>query len=151
MTTDRRTLLKCGLASVAALQASGTGRKALAAPADEPIRIDPNPGYHRIACEEAWTTKEVVEAQVRRAESSWAQTQPYVASMARGFANNARFQEPLQDIGAGRIAAMDRLGIQKAPTMFGAGSRARWRASRTKFGCTRWALSPPVRWTNFRI
>ena len=86
-------MLKYGLASLAALQAAGAGvkgQKAAAAPADEPIAIDPNPGYQRIACEEAWTTKEVVAAQSARAESDWARTQPYVAGMTRGFANNTR-------------------------------------------------------------
>ena len=117
--TDRRTLLKYGLASMAALQAGAArGQQAAKGPADEPIAIIPNPGYQRIACEEAWTTKEVVAAQVKRAESSWANEQPYVAQMARGFANNARFQALLQDIGPGRIANMDRLGIQKQVLMF---------------------------------
>jgi predicted TIM-barrel fold metal-dependent hydrolase len=114
-------MLKYGLASLAALQAAGAGvkgQKAAAAPADEPITIDPNPGYRRIACEEAWTTKEVVAAQTARAESDWARTQPYVAGMTRGFANNTRIQGLLQDIGPGRIANMDRLGIQKQVLMF---------------------------------
>jgi hypothetical protein len=109
MTADRRTLLKYGLASFAALQAAALGEKrAAAAPADAPITIDRNPGYQRIACEEAWTTKELVAAQLEWTESPAAREQPYVASMTRGFAGNARFQEPLQDLGAGRIAAMGR-------------------------------------------
>ena len=118
MTADRRTLLKYGLASFAALQVAALGeRRAAAAPADAPITIDPNPGYQRIACEEAWTTKELVAAQLEWTDSPAAREQPYIASMTRGFAGNARFQEPLQDLGAGRIAAMDRLGIQKQVLM----------------------------------
>jgi hypothetical protein len=76
--TDRRTVLKYGLASLAAMQATGAGirgQRAVSAPADEPIRIEPNPGYQRIACEEAWTTKEVVEAQLKLAEGPWAREQ----------------------------------------------------------------------------
>ena len=116
MSTNRRTLLRYGLATVAALQAAGLGvrgRRIVAAPADEPISIVPNPGYQRIACEEAWTTKEIVDAQIRWTESEAAGKQPYMASMTRGFAGNPRFQIPLQEIGEGRILDMDRLGIQK--------------------------------------
>jgi predicted TIM-barrel fold metal-dependent hydrolase len=118
--TDRRALLTYGFGALAALQTSARGLRAqepALAPADRPIRIEPNPGYQRIACEEAWTTKELVAAQVRRAESSWASEQPYVASMTRGFATNSRMQELLQDLGVGRIANMDRLGIQKQVLM----------------------------------
>jgi 2,3-dihydroxybenzoate decarboxylase len=120
MSTDRRTLLKYGLASLAALQVAGTatrGRQAQAAPADQAISILPNPGYQRIPCEEAWTTSEIVTAQLKWTESPAAAQQPYLANMTRGFAGNMRFQNPMQDIGAGRIAEMDRLGIQKQVLM----------------------------------
>ncbi len=58
MGTDRRTLLKYGIASLAAIQTIGTvthSRKSEAAPADENIKIVANPGYQRIGCEAAWT------------------------------------------------------------------------------------------------
>jgi predicted TIM-barrel fold metal-dependent hydrolase len=118
--TDRRTMLKYGLGALATLGAPAGVRaqQGALAPADRPLRIEPNPGYQRIACEEAWTTKEVVAAQIARAESTWANEQPYVAQMTRGFANNTRIQELLQDLGPGRIANMDRLGIQKQVLMF---------------------------------
>jgi predicted TIM-barrel fold metal-dependent hydrolase len=120
MSLDRRALFKFTLSSLAVAHAAGAAlraNEAQAAPADEPIRIDPNPGYPRIACEEAWTTKEIVAAQLKRANSDWAKRQPYVAAMTRGFANNSRLQELLQDLGPGRIANMDRLGIQKQVLM----------------------------------
>jgi hypothetical protein len=96
---DRRTLIKYGLASVAALETLRAGaqiRVSRGAPGEQPISIEPNPGYQRIGCEAAWTTQAIVDAQVARAESSWATEQPYVASMALGFARNRRFEHPLQ-------------------------------------------------------
>ena len=108
MTTDRRTLMKYGLAALTALQTGAAAERGSAqsagAPGAAPIAIEPNPGYRRIACEEAWTTSELVAAQLEWSETAAAREQPYVASMARGFAGNTRFQSRLQDIGAGRIA-----------------------------------------------
>ena len=119
MTTDRRTLLKYGLASIAALQAArltSCMEDVQAAPAAQPISIVANPGYQRIACEEAWTTKELVEAQFKLADGAWREQQPYVARMTTSIGGNV-VQDYLRDLGAGRIAEMDRLGIQKQVLM----------------------------------
>ncbi|OGT78968.1 MAG: hypothetical protein A3I78_06735 [Gammaproteobacteria bacterium RIFCSPLOWO2_02_FULL_56_15] len=75
-----------------------------------------NPGYQRIACEEAWTTKELVEAQFKLADGAWREQQPYVARMTTSIGGNV-VQDYLRDLGAGRIAEMDRLGIQKQVLM----------------------------------
>lgn len=114
MTPDRRSLLKLGLGSAAALglaQVAAPGRRALAAAA--PLEINKKPGYFRIACEEAWTTADLVKAQLDYVNGPDVPNDPGLISMTRGIGGNAAMQTKLQDLGEGRIADMDRLGIHK--------------------------------------
>lgn len=75
-------------------------------------RIDPNPPYQRIATEEAWSFPELVEAQVRLLGRDDAPDDPALR-MAGMFATMPELQAMLFDIGEGRIAHMDELGIDR--------------------------------------
>lgn len=115
MATNRRAFLKAGLASWAALRT----RPALAAiepaePVQDRIDIVKDPGYLRIACEEAWTTAELVAAQRDLINGPNRPDDPGIIMMAGGF---GAFQADLQDIGEGRIKKMDALGIHKQVLM----------------------------------
>lgn len=116
MGLDRRELVKYGLASLAAGAATGT-TAAAQAPGEAPTEIVKNPGYKRIGCEAAWTFPELVDAQLKLAETDWGKRQPYVAGMTRGIGAAKDTQALLQDLGEGRIADMDSLGIHKQVLM----------------------------------
>lgn len=69
--------------------------------------------YKRIATEEAWTTREVLDAQYALAVTSEAAAEPwapYIRAFMEKPARRAAAEE-LMDIGAGRLARMDELGI----------------------------------------
>ncbi|HLY56587.1 MAG TPA: amidohydrolase family protein, partial [Stellaceae bacterium] len=74
--------------------------------------IDRNTPYKRIATEEAWSIPEIPAAQLDLLRSA---CPPDDASlrMAAMFAGMATLQEQLCDIGPGRIARMDALGIDR--------------------------------------
>ncbi|MEH3106161.1 MAG: amidohydrolase family protein [Sphingomonas fennica] len=74
--------------------------------------IDRNAPYQRIATEEAWTFPELVEAQLAYLHSACAPDDTSLR-MAGMFAGMKDIQAGLQDIGAGRIARMDELGIDR--------------------------------------
>src|ERR1700753_3241914 len=74
--------------------------------------IDRNAPYKRIATEEAWSIPEIPKAQLDLLRSA---CPPDDASlrMAEVFASLPRVQEELCDIGPGRIAEMDKYGIDR--------------------------------------
>lgn len=74
--------------------------------------IDRNAPYLRIASEEAWSFPELVEAQVRLFKSNKYSDDASLA-LANMFSNIPKLQSLLFDIGAGRIAHMDELGIDR--------------------------------------
>ena len=80
--------------------------------ANPPREIDRNPPYKRIATEEAWSIPEIPAAQLDLLRSA---CPPDDASlrMAGMFASFPDLQEELCDIGPGRIARMDALGIDR--------------------------------------
>ena len=80
--------------------------------ANPPAAIDRNPPYKRIATEEAWSIPEIPAAQLDLLGSA---CPPDDASlrMAAMFARLSALQEELCDIGEGRIARMDALGIDR--------------------------------------
>lgn len=82
-------------------------------PFANPVReIDRHAPYKRIATEEAWSIPEIPKAQLDLLNSS---CPPDDASlrMAAMFAGMAQIQEDLCDVGEGRIARMDELGIDR--------------------------------------
>jgi 2,3-dihydroxybenzoate decarboxylase len=85
---------------------SATGR----APAGS---IPRNPAYKRIATEEAWITREIADESMRLIASNPPDEPGFVAFGARYYARGADTPAVagLLDVDAGRIAAMDRLGI----------------------------------------
>lgn len=78
-----------------------------------PGLIPKNPAYRRVACEEAWITAEIAEAYQRFIAGNPADEPGFMALGARYYAQGA--QSPLLasmlDVGAGRLDAMDRFGI----------------------------------------
>ena len=112
MSTTRRSVLHAMLAAGAVLHTgrsmaqSDTGR----APAGS---IPRNPAYKRIAAEEAWITREIADESMRLIASNPPDEPGFVAFGARYYARGADTPAVagLLDVGAGRIAAMDRLGI----------------------------------------
>jgi predicted TIM-barrel fold metal-dependent hydrolase len=80
--------------------------------ANPPAAIDRNPPYKRIATEEAWSIPEIPAAQLDLLGSA---CPPDDASlrMAGMFARLPGLQAELCDIGEGRIARMDALGIDR--------------------------------------
>lgn len=80
--------------------------------ANPPAPIDRNAPYKRIATEEAWSIPEIPAAQLDLLGSA---CPPDDASlrMAAMFARLPALQEELCDIGEGRIARMDALGIDR--------------------------------------
>jgi predicted TIM-barrel fold metal-dependent hydrolase len=116
MDFNRRNVLKTGLAAFAAFQASVATEAAPTAPTSSVA----NPDYQRIACEEHWTTREILTAQIKLLDTPWATEQPYVAGMVRTLVQapkdlglGAGIQDLLLDLGEGRIRNMDGLGIHK--------------------------------------
>ena len=77
-----------------------------------PGTVDRSKPYKRIATEEAWNIPEIMAAHVRYYESGKA---PDDTSLRMGvmFGRHERLRRELCEIGAGRIADMDRLGIDK--------------------------------------
>jgi predicted TIM-barrel fold metal-dependent hydrolase len=74
--------------------------------------IDRDPPYQRIATEEAWSIPEIAEAQIALLRSA---CPPDDTSLRMGamFAAMPELQNELYDIGPGRIARMDALGIDR--------------------------------------
>lgn len=106
MPTSRRRFLGYSLASLA-LTASGNR-----ASARLPAKLD-NPPYKRIATEEAWISQGVLDA-YGKLLADGAPGEPGFRSMGGaiyGSGNDSPLVAALADIGAGRIAAMDELGI----------------------------------------
>ncbi len=108
MSFSRRTLLRgLGLAGAAGV-APGAGAQS----ADP---IPPNPSYQRIATEKAWITQEVVDAYRKFIAGNPTDEPGFMALGGRYYGSGA--SSPLLtrmlDIGAGRIAEMDALGMDK--------------------------------------
>jgi 2,3-dihydroxybenzoate decarboxylase len=105
MDPSRRSLLQGALVAGAL-----TSARALAQD-DAPIAASPD--YKRIATEEAWTTREVADAYARFIASNPTDEPGFMALGGRYYARGAAspLLADMLDIGAGRIAAMDRLGI----------------------------------------
>ncbi|MGH8325579.1 MAG: amidohydrolase family protein [Steroidobacteraceae bacterium] len=74
--------------------------------------IDRHAPYLRVATEEAWSIPEIVAAQLRLLASPHPPDDTSLR-MAGMFAGMPVLQQQLQDIGPGRIARMDELGIAK--------------------------------------
>ncbi len=72
--------------------------------------VDRNAPYRRIATEEAWTFQELVNAQIRLFEAGAPADDPSL-NMAVKFSRLPALQAELMDLGVGRIARMDGLGI----------------------------------------
>ncbi len=121
MNTTRRTILQGMLSAGAVLQAASAAaqapaRSAVSASGAEGVApIARNPGYKRIATEEAWITREIADEAKRLIDSNPPDEPGFVAFGARYYAQGADTPLPtlraLLDVGDGRIAAMDRLGI----------------------------------------
>jgi 2,3-dihydroxybenzoate decarboxylase len=110
MNPTRRTLLQSLLAAGAIVKAAAAGAQGAlnsAAP------IARNPAYKRIATEEAWITREIADESMRFIATKPADEPGFVSFGARYYERGADTPAVarLLDIGAGRIAAMDRLGI----------------------------------------
>ena len=110
MNPTRRSVIKTLLAAGAAMQAvrvSAQGAVNTAAP------IPRNPAYKRIATEEAWITAEIADESMRLIASKPADEPGFVSFGARYFERGAASPAVarLLDVGEGRVAAMDRLGI----------------------------------------
>jgi predicted TIM-barrel fold metal-dependent hydrolase len=80
--------------------------------ANPPRDIDPEPPYRRIAVEEAWSIPEIPDAQ-RRHLSELGDAADSSLRNAGMFASIDKLQAALCDLGPGRIARMDALGIHK--------------------------------------
>ena len=112
MKADRRSFLKYSLASYAIVQAGTSVAKS--STSDNPEKtIARQPGYKRIATEEAWTTPEIVKQYGDLIRSN-PEDEPGFLSMG-GFIYTRGTDSPLvkrlQDIGDGRIRDMNELGI----------------------------------------
>jgi 2,3-dihydroxybenzoate decarboxylase len=110
MNATRRFVLHA-LATAGVLHAARTSAQ-LSAPS-QAARVPRNPAYKRIATEEAWITAEIADESMRLIAANPADEPGFVAFGARYFERGAATPAVarLLDIGAGRIAAMDRLGI----------------------------------------
>lgn len=109
MDSSRRAWLRAALAAAVTVPATRT-----LAQADDPA-IAPHPDYKRIATEEAWTTREIADAYARFIASNPTDEPGFMALGGRYYARGASSPSPvlaaMLDVGAGRIEAMDRLGI----------------------------------------
>ena len=110
MSPTRRAVLTSLLAAGVAARAGGV--HAQGAPNTAPP-IPRNPRYRRIATEEAWITREIADESMRLIASNPPDEPGFVAFGARYYARGAASPAVarLLDVGAGRIEAMDRLGI----------------------------------------
>jgi len=116
MNPTRRSLLRTLLASMAFMRAAAAGAQRTATEAslaDEPIAQ--NFAYLRIATEEAWITREIADEYMRFLAADPGDEPGFVALGARYYsqgANNPLLASML-DVGEGRLADMDALGIDK--------------------------------------
>jgi len=106
MMTNRRSIL-------ASLAAAACGAPLAFAQSDAPANIPKNPNYKRIACEEAWTTREIADEYGRFIASNPTDEPGFMALGARYYARGADspILANMLDLGEGRIAAMNRFGI----------------------------------------
>jgi 2,3-dihydroxybenzoate decarboxylase len=106
MITTRRSVL-------ASFAAAASGAPLAFAQSDAPAIIPKNPNYKRIACEEAWTTREIADEYGRFIASNPADEPGFMALGARYYARGADspILASMLDLGEGRIAAMNRFGI----------------------------------------
>jgi 2,3-dihydroxybenzoate decarboxylase len=108
MSITRREMLGSALAAAATLGLDKAGAQTAI-----PDRIPKHPLYKRIACEEAWTTTEIADAYQRFIATNPADEPGFMALGARYYARGAKspILARMIDMGAGRIAEMDRYGI----------------------------------------
>jgi 2,3-dihydroxybenzoate decarboxylase len=109
MNRIRRSMLMSMLAGGAALPVSRVFAQATA-----PITaIASSPNYKRIAVEEAWITREIADEYTRFIATNPQDEPGFMALGGRYYAPGASspLLASMLDMGAGRIAAMDRLGI----------------------------------------
>lgn len=99
---DRRSILKLGLSTYAALQAGSA-----VAQTSSKTR-----NYKRIATEEAFTTATLVKAQLEFGEKT-PPNDPGLLALIRGLVSNPRFGPLLLDIEGQRLRDMDALGIDR--------------------------------------
>jgi 5-carboxyvanillate decarboxylase len=107
MSISRRSVLGSALAAAALKWSPGSAQSSA------PDVIPKNPNYKRIACEEAWTTPEIANAYQAFIASNPVDEPGFMALGARYYARGAHspILANMLDMGAGRIAAMDRYGI----------------------------------------
>jgi 5-carboxyvanillate decarboxylase len=109
MSMTRRSMLSAALATAASFGLPPAGAQTA------PDRIPKHSKYQRIACEEAWTTTEIADAYRSLIASNPVDEPGFMALGARYYGSGT--QSPLLarmlDMGAGRIAAMDRYGIDR--------------------------------------
>jgi 5-carboxyvanillate decarboxylase len=74
--------------------------------------INSNVGYKRIACEEAFITRDLSRALWELVENN-PPDDPGFVSMWRGIGSTKRFMDKMQDLGEGRIRDMDTVGVDK--------------------------------------
>ena len=105
MDINRRTVLRSMLATGGLL----AGRQALT----QLTPIARNPQYKRIATEEAWTTSEIADEYMRLIATNPSDEPGFMALGGRYYARGASSPvlASMLDVGAGRVAAMDELGI----------------------------------------
>jgi 5-carboxyvanillate decarboxylase len=114
MNTTRRSILAAMVATAAATKALTAGAqqavRSTAAP-DQPIPKNSN--YKRIATEEAWITPEIADEYMRFLATNPSDEPGFIALGGRYYARGASspLLSTMLDLGAGRIEAMDRLGI----------------------------------------
>lgn len=104
MFTRRRLFLKYAVAAATALKAGAS------VSAKGGTRVTDNAGYKRIACEEAFITKELTQALWDLVDNN-PPDDPGFVSMWRGIGSSERFMNKLQDLGQGRIDDMDSVGV----------------------------------------
>lgn len=113
MNQTRRSILSALLASAAVTAASPAAAQRENSRQARSEPISKSSAYRRIATEEAWTTREIADEYMRFLAGNPVDEPGFVALGGRYYARGA--DNPLLadmlDLGAGRIEAMDRLGI----------------------------------------
>lgn len=113
MNQTRRSILSALLASAAVTAASPAAAQRENSRQARSEPISKSSAYRRIATEEAWTTREIADEYMRFLAGNPVGEPGFVALGGRYYARGA--DNPLLadmlDLGAGRIEAMDRLGI----------------------------------------
>jgi 5-carboxyvanillate decarboxylase len=114
MRMSRRSLLRNALAA-GALWHAGPALAQRAGRADDTGPVPFSKSYKRIATEEAWTTAEIADAYMRLIASNPSDEPGFMALGGRYYAggSGSPIVANMLDLGAGRVAAMDRLGIDK--------------------------------------